>query len=44
MQKPCIRCKKPFEVTNDDLKFLDAASPVFKGKKELITKYPALEA
>jgi len=39
MQPTCRNpwCKQPFEVTDDDLTFYDQVSPVFAGKKELIT-------
>lgn len=36
MQTPCKQCGVNFDVTEDDLAFLDKVSPVFSGKKELI--------
>ncbi len=36
MQKICEQCSAPFEITPDDLKFLEKVSPEFGGKKELI--------
>lgn len=33
MQKDCKQCGKPFEVTENDLKFYDKISPVFNGNK-----------
>ncbi|MFA6523083.1 MAG: hypothetical protein WCS85_01825 [Candidatus Peribacteraceae bacterium] len=32
----CKQCSAPFEITSDDLAFLEKVSPVFAGKKELI--------
>lgn len=32
----CRQCSAPFEITQDDLKFLEKVSPSFNGKKELI--------
>ncbi len=38
MQQTCLNpwCKQPFTVTDADVKFLEDASPIFNGKKELI--------
>ncbi len=36
MQKACRQCQATFEITDDDLAFLEKVSPVFAGKKELI--------
>lgn len=36
MQHACPQCTSAFEITDDDLAFLDKVSPVFGGKKELI--------
>src|SRR5688572_22332686 len=30
-------CKKPFTITDEDLAFYDKVSPIFSGKKELIS-------
>lgn len=37
MQHTCTQCHTGFEVTDDDLVFYDKVSPVFNGKKELIS-------
>jgi len=36
MQQTCRQCSVSFEITSDDLVFLEKLSPVFHGKKELI--------
>lgn len=36
MQQTCKQCSANFEVTNEDLAFLEKVSPIFNGKKELI--------
>ncbi len=36
MEKTCTQCSATFEITDDDLAFLNKVSPVFSGKKELI--------
>lgn len=36
MTKPCRQCQTSFEVTDDDIAFLEKASPTFAGKRELI--------
>lgn len=36
MQKSCRQCQAPFEVTPDDLAYLEKISPIFAEKKELI--------
>ena len=36
MRQICKQCSAPFEITDDDLAFYEAVSPVFNGKKELI--------
>ena len=36
MTPSCKSCGQTFEITKDDLKFLDAISPVFNGEKEQI--------
>ncbi|TSC80471.1 MAG: Uncharacterized protein G01um101425_125 [Candidatus Peregrinibacteria bacterium Gr01-1014_25] len=36
MQQSCRQCQAGFEITDDDLAFLDKVSPVFNGKKEAI--------
>jgi hypothetical protein len=36
MQTSCRQCSATFDITADDLAFLDKVSPVFAGKKELI--------
>ncbi len=36
MQKTCLQCSAPFEITAEDLAFYDKVSPVFSGKKEQI--------
>lgn len=36
MLKQCVKCSVTFEVTDEDLKFLEKVSPVFDGKKFLI--------
>ena len=33
MKKTCSNCQSPFEITDDDLTFLESVSPVFGGKK-----------
>ena len=37
MQKTCRQCSAGFEITSDDLAFYEKVSPVFHGKRELIT-------
>jgi Zn ribbon nucleic-acid-binding protein len=37
MNKTCRQCAAQFEITDDDLKFYDKVSPVFGGKKYLIS-------
>ena len=32
MQKPCLRCAYPFEISDTDLEFLDRVSPVIDGQ------------
>lgn len=36
MEKICSQCSAPFEITQEDLAFLESISPIFNGKKELI--------
>ncbi len=36
MQRTCAQCQTSFEITDDDLAFLEEVSPSFSGKKELI--------
>ncbi len=36
MNKTCLQCSAPFEVTDSDLAFYEKVSPIFNGKKELI--------
>lgn len=36
MQKTCINCTSSFEITNDDLTFIERISPVIQGKKYLV--------
>jgi len=38
MNKNCVQCQSPFEVTDGDRAFLERISPVFKGQKSLITE------
>lgn len=35
-RQACKQCGNMFEITDDDLKFLESVSPVFNGKKEII--------
>ncbi len=34
MSQPCLQCRRDFEITPEDLRFLDAFAPSFGGKKE----------
>jgi len=36
VQKNCRQCQQDFEITADDLNFLEHVSPVFNGNKELV--------
>lgn len=36
MDRICVQCSAGFEITDDDLAFLDKVSPTFNGKKELV--------
>ena len=36
MQNTCTQCSTTFEITDSDLAFYDAISPIFNGKKELV--------
>ena len=36
MNRSCTQCSAPFEITEEDLKFYDAISPVFVGVKQSI--------
>ncbi len=36
MERSCTHCRQTFEITEDDLAFLDTLSPVFNGEKEII--------
>ncbi len=36
MQNICPQCSSNFDITDDDLAFLEKVSPIFNGKKELI--------
>lgn len=36
MQKQCKQCRQTFEISEEDVTFLDKVSPVFNGKKESI--------
>src|SRR5688572_17471137 len=37
MQQTCSHCSAPFEVTDEDMAFLESVAPEFAGKKEPIT-------
>src|SRR5688572_21748546 len=44
MLQNCLQCGKSYEITNSDLEFYDAVSPVFSGKKYAVpppTKCPS---